>query len=87
MLTIQSLDALDVVLVKLQAGRVGIVGRHEGPVHTGVAESQGVTELVGSHDLQVRALPGAQRPGLVLVEVSVAADAGSGLEGVCQHPA
>lgn len=71
-LTVDGLNAALVVGVELVVSVVArVVGRHEGRRHAGVAQAEGVAELVGSHDLQVGAPVLPHRPHLVVVEVRV----------------
>lgn len=69
-LTVQRLNASDVVPVQPEVDLVaGEEWSHHGTAELGVAQAEGVANLMGSHKPQVGAVVGAFGPELILVEV------------------
>lgn len=80
------LYAPDVVVMEFEVGIVAlVVRRHKRLGDVRVGQSKGMTELMSSHDLQVCAFFGVQRPLLIVVKVSVTGNGtGAGKERMCQ---
>lgn len=70
MLTIQRLNACDVIPVQLEVAVVtGVDGGHQGAPELGVTQAQSVADFVGGHDAQIGADIRAFGPELVIVEM------------------
>lgn len=70
-LTIQSLDSTDVVMVQSESVLIPRVHRtHECAVELGVAQSEGVAYLMGGYDAQVCSVTPPLRPHLIGIEVN-----------------
>lgn len=81
-LTVQILNGQDIIPAEDKIlAELLVVGRHQGTLHRGVLQAQGVPHLVGHHDEEVPSLAAVQGPALGAVKVRFSSP---GEEGVSQ---